>query len=486
MSKKQPKPDPKKDSAIKVKDVSQDGSSLYKKRSKLYSKIIKGHSHKQRIVLTTLIYGAFFLIPWLSIGDRPAVYFDLTGRQFHIFWLNFWPQDFVYLGWFLIIAAFSLFLFTAIAGRLWCGYACPQTIWTLAFIWVEEKIEGSPSQRRKLDKEPYSHKKLAIKFAKHITWLIMAFLTGATFIAYFYGAPALFTDLFQAQLPNAAAVGILVFTYLTYIDAAWLREHVCVYMCPYAKFQSVMYDKQTLIVSYDEQAGEPRGSLKSTDRGRCIDCKECVHVCPTGIDIRDGVQIECINCALCLDVCNDVMKATKQEPNLILFTNLDAQDKKKAQGTALPHHYDILKKAIFRPRTLFYIFVLSVFSSMLLFQLVTRSALEASVVPIREPLFTQISSSVIANDYNIKIANKSGNTLEVSMSIDSSDYTLQSQMLLSIAAGDTYESNLRVSYDSSQSKPLSGPIPIDFIITNETQNNSQSIKSRFVFPATLK
>ncbi len=452
--------------------------SLYTKRDKLYTKVIKTRSQSQRLLLAGLVYGLFISLPWISLGDRPLIYFNLGARQFHIFWLTFWPQDFMFLAWALIIAAFSLFLFTTVAGRLWCGYICPQTIWTLLFIWIEEKIEGSPSQRKKLDKEAMNPSKLSKKSVKHAIWLSISIITGFSFVAYFYPAPNLLIDLIRFNLPTPAIVALLGFTYLTYLDAGWLREQVCVYMCPYAKFQSVMYDKDTLIVSYNGIKGEPRGSLKSDNRGQCIDCKECVHVCPTGIDIRDGVQIECINCALCLDVCSDVMALTKQPQDLITFTTLKAQestvDKKQMPTPAK----QLLKQSILRSKTLAYIAVLSIFTGLFAYKLAVRTPLEVSIIPSREPIYRMINASTVANEYNIKIANKSDASIDVSIKTSSEIFNIQGTRQTLIEGNDTYEANLQITSSADQH----GPVPFKITVHIENSDISTSLDTRFVYP----
>lgn len=464
------------------KDNSEKMHNLYKKRDALYTKVIKSHSHNQRIILAGIVYGLFVLLPWINIGDRPAIYFDLGARQFHIFWLTFWPQDFMFLAWALIIAAFSLFLFTTVAGRLWCGYICPQSIWTFLFIWVEEKIEGSPSKRKKLDKEAMSARKLATKAAKHAIWFSISLITGFSFVAYFYPASEFFLNLVTFSLPTPAMVALFGFTWLTYLDAGWLREQVCVYMCPYAKFQSVMYDEQTLVVSYNGIKGEPRGSLKSSDRGQCIDCKECIHVCPTGIDIRDGIQIECINCALCLDVCNDIMTATNQPTDLITFTTLETQKGITDSKATAPTAREILKQSIIRPKTLAYIAVLSIFITLFIYQLAARSPLEASVIPSRDPIYRQINSTTSANDYNIKIANKSGDTITVTLNTSSKSFTIINEKLFVIDPNETHETDIQIN--STENKH--GPVPFDIIVSIEGTPITTQLDTRFVYPPSRK
>src|SRR5690606_5787976 len=266
---------------------------LYQKREKIYTRSIEGFYQRIRLYTGWPLLIGYFLLPWINWGDRPAVLFDLPARKFHIFSITFWPQDFPLLAWLLIIAAFALFAVTVFAGRVWCGYTCPQTVWTAIFMWAEQFAEGSRNQRIKLDQAPLSVRKIWRKGLKHTLWMGVALLTGLTFVSYFSPIRALISDLFSFQLSLTAAAWIVFFTLATYINAGWLREQVCLFMCPYARFQSVMFDRDTLIVSYDAARGEPRGARKKDSErslsqtktgdalGDCIDCRICVQVCPT-------------------------------------------------------------------------------------------------------------------------------------------------------------------------------------------------------------
>lgn len=442
-------------------------ASLYAKRQKIYTKVIKGQSHHFRLIVALLVYGTFFTLPWINWGDRPAVYFDLVARQFHIFGFNFWPQDFMFLAWTLIIAAFSLFLFTTVAGRLWCGYACPQTMWTLLFMWIEQKIEGKPHQRKRLDDGPLTAEKVIKKVSKHIIWLLIAFETGITFVSYFYPVRQLLPDLMALDLPLTAVVWIGIFTYLTYIDAAWLREQVCIYMCPYARFQSVMYDKDTLLVSYDASIGEPRHSVKDDSKdGACIDCHLCVQVCPTGIDIRDGQQISCINCGLCLDACAEVMESIGRPANLIKFTTLNQLEGEK------PLH-------IIRPKTIAYTLILTIMVSLLGYNLLNRKSLETSILRDREHIYTVIDADTTANDYLLKMANKSQLNQNYHIQILTSGYALEGDGKVSIPAGELLEKNIRVI----ATKPGIGSQIIKMQITSDVDNQVHShFETRFIYP----
>lgn len=444
--------------------IASSKKSLYEKREKLYTRVIKGRSQTQRIIVALIIYGSFFTLPWIQWGDNPAVYFDLAARKFHIFSLTFWPQDFIYLAWMLIIAAFALFLFTTVAGRLWCGFACPQTIWTLAYIWVEEKIEGKSHQRKRLDKAPLSAEKIARKTAKHVIWVIMAVLTSAAFVSYFYPPRELWPDLFTANISLTALVWLGIFTWLTYIDAAWLREQVCIYMCPYARFQGVMYDQDTLMVTYDAARGEPRGSIKDADKGQCIDCHVCVQVCPTGIDIRDGAQIACINCALCVDACNDVMLSVGRPADLIRFTTLNEIENKK-------------KSRILRPRTIGYAAVMLIMMGLLLSHLWQRSPIEMSVIRDRDHIFRLINENA-ANDYWINIANKSQATQTFTINIKNNGYRLQQQPVIELTAGESGEYQLVIISENKGQ----GSNELVLHIQNQDNSITDSAKTRFIYP----
>jgi len=384
---------------IAVKEINpQDSGDLYKKREKIYQRHFSGFFQNIRIVTIWITLGIYFLGPWLSWDSRQAVLFDLPERKFYIFWFTFWPQDFLYLSWLLIIAAFALFFFTVLAGRVWCGYTCPQTVWTTFFMWIEHITEGDRHQRIKLDAQPMSTKKFVKKFMKHSLWLALSFWTAFTFVGYFAPVRELWFDLFYLNVSGWALFWMFFFTVATYTNAGWLREQVCMYMCPYARFQSVMFDRDTLIVTYDEARGEPRGARKKTANpdemglGSCINCQMCVQVCPTGIDIRNGLQYECISCAACIDACDSIMDQMNYPRGLIKYSTENAIEGK-------PIH-------ILRPRLIGYGVVLGLMIITFLSTVYSRVPLELDIIRDRNALYRETWQGTVENTYTLKIMNK--------------------------------------------------------------------------------
>jgi cytochrome c oxidase accessory protein FixG len=381
------------------KKTNKQHQGTYTASDKIYVKEITGFFQRLRSFVLWIPMGLYFITPWIYIQGEPMVYFDLPARKFHLLGITFWPQDFILLTGLLIIAAYTLFFVTTLYGRLWCGYSCPQTVWTFIFMWIEERIEGSRNQRIKLDNAPFSRHKLWKKTAKHSLWLLVAFATGFTFVGYFYPVHELSVDLFTFHIQdNWAYFWIGFFTVATYLNAGWVREQVCLYMCPYARFQSVMYDENTIAVSYDPTRGEPRGSRKrnlekTADLGDCVDCGMCVQVCPTGIDIRDGLQYECIGCGLCIDACDQIMEKMNYPKGLIRYTSENALEGK-------PAHF-------IRPKSVGYGVALLLLFGAVGYTLATRKPILVDIIKDRGGLYQMTGMGQIENNYTLKIMNMS-------------------------------------------------------------------------------
>ncbi|CAD5365885.1 Type cbb3 cytochrome oxidase biogenesis protein CcoG, involved in Cu oxidation [Rubrivivax sp. A210] len=379
--------------------------SMYQAQKKIYARAVSGWFARWRWALVWATQIIFYGLPWLQWAGRPAVLFDLPSRRFYVFNLVLYPQDFIYLTGLLIISAYALFLFTTVAGRLWCGYACPQTVYTEIFMWVERHIEGDRPRRQKLDAAPWSLNKLWRKTAKQAAWIAIGLWTGFTFVGYFTPIRSLGGAVLAFGLGPWELFWILFYGLATYGNAGWLREQVCKYMCPYARFQSVMFDRDTLIISYDAERGDPRGTrgrktdLKAANLGHCIDCGLCVEVCPTGIDIRNGLQYECIGCAACIDVCNGVMDKMQYPRGLIRYDTLEGMDKHLGRAQEI--------KRIFRPRVIGYGLVLLLICGALLVSLLMRSPFRVDVVRDRGVLSRVVDDGWVENVYRLQLMNAS-------------------------------------------------------------------------------
>ena len=377
--------------------------SMYVKQQKIYARAVSGWFAGWRWAMVWATQLVFYGLPWLEWNQRQAVLFDLGARRFYIFGLVLYPQDFIYLTALLIISAYSLFLFTAVAGRLWCGFACPQTVYTEIFMWVERKIQGDRNARMRRDAGPWTLDRIARAAAKNGVWLVIALWTGFTFVGYFTPIRTLANLVSQFALGPWELFWIGFYSLATFGNAGFLREQVCKYMCPYARFQSVMFDKDTLIVSYDAERGEPRGSRsrkaapKTLGKGDCIDCNLCVQVCPTGIDIRKGLQYECIGCTACIDVCNGVMDKMKYPRGLIRYATQNGLANRLS-------HAEVLKRVL-RPRVLVYFTILLILVAALVTSIVMRSPFRVDVVRDRGSLARQVDDGQIENVYRLQIMN---------------------------------------------------------------------------------
>jgi cytochrome c oxidase accessory protein FixG len=392
-------------------------TSLYASRVRVYPKDVYGPVRSAKSAIMVACLAIYYTLPWLRWNRGPgvpdqALLLDLWHERFYLFNVVLWPQDIYLLTGLLILGAISLFLVTSLFGRLWCGYTCPQTVWTDLFMTVERWIEGDRNTRMKRDAAPWTRNKLLRKVAKHWVWFWIAFWTGGAWVMYFVNAPVVVGEFWTLRAsPDVYALTGL-FTMTTYVLAGWAREQVCTYMCPWPRFQSAMLDEQSIIVTYQGWRGEPRGHGKQSAEkfGDCVDCDACVHVCPTGIDIRDGVQLECINCGLCIDACNHVMEKLDRDPWLITWDTLSGQ-KAKAEGRTETLH-------LVRPRTVIYLTALLMCSGLVAYGLVARATTNLSIIHDRAPMFVQLKDGGVRNAYTVKIANKTPNAASYTMSID--------------------------------------------------------------------
>ena len=398
---------------------SQARRSLYKKREPIYPKLVHGRFRQIKWAAMAALLAIYYVTPWLRWDRGPgapdqAVLLDLPGRRFYFFFIEIWPQEVYYLTGLLILAAVGLFLATSLAGRVWCGYACPQTVWTDLFIAVERLFEGDRGARIRLAKARWSPGKAARKLGKHATWLLIAMATGGAWVFYFADAPTLLRDLATFEAPQVAYLFVGLLTAATYTFGGFAREQVCTYMCPWPRIQGAMLDEESLVVLYHPQRGEPRGPHRKDeswqDRGHCIDCKQCVAACPMGIDIRDGMQLECITCALCIDACDDVMAKVGLPRGLISY-DTEANLQRRAVG----------EKPRFRPiraRTVAYAAILVLVSAVMLATFGLRADLEVNVLRDRNPLFVILSDGSVRNAYAVKVLNKAHREREIVLTVE--------------------------------------------------------------------
>jgi len=380
-------------------------SSLYASNQDIYPRSVSGLFANWRIGMVFLTQLVFYGLPWLAWGQRQAVLFDLGVRRFYIFGLVLYPQDFIYLAGLLVISALALFLFTTVAGRLWCGYSCPQTVYTEMFLWIEKSIEGDRSARMRRDAQPLSADKVWRKMLKHAAWLAVALWTGFTFVGYFTPIKELGTEFVQMSMSSWEVFWTLFYGMATYGNAGFFREQMCKHICPYAQFQSVMFDKDTLIVTYDTERGEPRGARSRKadasilNLGACVDCSLCVQVCPTGIDIRNGLQHDCIGCGACVDVCDTVMDKMGYERGLIKYSTENAMTQRWTQAQTL--------RRVLRPRVLIYSAVLGVIVLATVLSLSMRSLFKVNVIRDRGVMARVVQDGNIENVYRLQVMNAS-------------------------------------------------------------------------------
>jgi cytochrome c oxidase accessory protein FixG len=434
----------------------------YKSQTSVYVREQKGFYQKIRRYINWLLMFAFIALPFVQFNDQQAVLLDVVKQEFRIFNLTFWPQDFILLAGILMVAAFALFFVTTWLGRVWCGYVCPQTVWTLAYVWVEHRIEGTRNKRMALDKAPWTLSKAYKKTLKHIIWQLMSLFTATTFISYFIPVSELYSTMLTFDWSGAVTFWVLFFALATYGNAGWMREHVCIHLCPYSRFQSAMFDKNTLLVAYDAKRGENRAPRKRKEDpkalglGDCVDCNLCVDVCPAGIDIRNGIQYECINCGLCIDACDQTMEKFNYPKGLIRYTS-------EQQLAGKESNRFNLKLVSYAGLTLMFILLLGIWID-------SRIPLEANIIRDRTALFRVNYEGVVENTYTLKILNKTQQPLHFNIKVKNlSDTKINLPKNVRIGAGVMEEIPVTIALDGYQlEKKITN---FDFIIQSVEQPN---------------
>jgi len=452
--------------------------SLYEIHKKITPRAVSGLFNTWRVLLVILTQAVFYGLPWLRWDERQAVLFDLGARKFYLFGWVFWPQDFIWLATLLIIAALALFLFTAVAGRLWCGYACPQTVYTELFMQIERWFEGDHKKQRKLDGMPWNGQKILRRGGKHLVWIVLALWTGFTFVGYFTPIEILWQELLHLDFGPWETFWILFYAVWTWGFAGFMREQVCKYMCPYARFQSVMFDPDTLIITYDYRRGEPRGArgkhvdAKAKGLGDCVDCGICVQVCPTGIDIRNGLQYMCIGCAACIDACDQVMEKVGSPKGLVRYSTQNAIDGKYPDREILRH--------TLRPRTLIYTVLLGAICAAFFYTLANRIPLQVDVIRDRVTLSREAPNGNIENLYRLQIINMDGRPHRYRIAATGIDgLRLNTADEIEIAALGTTNINVVVEAPRLALSKPSNPIHFE-VVSLDDPHITRKIKSSFL------
>jgi cytochrome c oxidase accessory protein FixG len=452
--------------------------SLYLPHQKIYPREVDGVFARARTATAWALLGAFYGLPWLRWNGRQAILFDLPARKFHIFGLTLWPQDFLYLSALLILGAISLFFFTALAGRLWCGYACPQTVWTEVYLWMERLTEGNRTQRLRLDRAGWSLNKFARKASKQVLWIAFGIYTGYSFVGYFTPITQLGAEFIEGTAGRWETFWVLFYGFATYGNAGFLREQVCKYMCPYARFQAAMFDRDTLVISYDQARGEPRGARsrnahpRQASLGDCVDCTICVQVCPTGIDIRNGLQYECIACAACIDACDDVMARVGYEPGLIRYTTENAMHGAKTR--------------VIRPRVIVYASILTIVLGALLTSLAVRRPIGLDVIRDRNALYREVSGGLIENVYSLRVMNKDDESHRYRLSVQPADtFTIDGPAFVDVSAGSVYALATRVRTRGAGLPAKATDIVLTVTAADRTDLTASS-RTRFFSPGSSK
>ncbi|PTC02102.1 cytochrome c oxidase accessory protein CcoG [Vibrio mediterranei] len=438
--------------------------------NRIYVRESKGTFQKLRRYGGWFLLLLFALVPWIPYGERQAVLLDIGNQQFNFFGTTLYPQDLTLLALLFMVAAFGLFFITTFLGRVWCGYLCPQTVWTFMYIWFEEKLEGSANKRRKQDSGKLSPNLIMRKGLKHVAWLAIALATGFTFTGYFVPIGALVSDFFTFNASFWPVFWVLFFAGCTYANAGWMRSIMCIHMCPYARFQSAMFDKDTFIVGYNSQRGETRGPRsrkadpKKLGLGDCIDCDLCVQVCPTGIDIRDGLQYECINCGACIDACDKTMDRMGYEKGLISYTT--------------EHRLSGKHTKVMRPKLLGYGSVLLVMIALFFVQVSAVDPAGLSVLRDRNQLFRVNSDGLVENTYTLKVINKTQQEQQYTLSVSGlENATWYGRQTISVEPGEVYNLPISLGADPEQ---LSSPVSTIQFILSDSNDFSTEVESRFI------
>lgn len=483
------------EAAVSWKEAENPDSPLYADRIKVHPRDVRGPIRRIKWAVLGLLLAIYYITPWIRWDRGPdapdqAVLIDIANARAYFFFIEIWPQEVYYLTGLLVLGAVGLFFVTSLFGRLWCGYTCPQTVWTDLFMWVERKIEGDRNARLRLDKQPLSGAKLRKRTLKHAAWLLIALFTGGAWVMYFQDASTLVAEFFTGQSSTGTYFFVGLFTATTYLLAGWAREQVCVYMCPWPRFQAAMFDEDTLVVTYQRWRGEPRGKHKKGEswdgRGDCIDCTACVAVCPTGIDIRDGQQLECIGCGLCIDACNEVMEKIGRPKELITF-DTEANQIALESGAPKP------KWKLLRLRTLFYAMLFLGVALAMLVTYLTRANVDISVLHDRAPLFVTLSNGDIRNGYTVKILNMTREPRSFRLSYELGDGVAGSSMSVVNLESTGETATLTADPDSvatyqvyirAPSEALSGEsMPIVFRLSDPSRGDLVTYDSVFRGPA---
>ncbi len=452
---------------------------LYQSSKRIHPKLAKGRFNNWRIWAVIITQIVFFIVPWFNWSDRQAVLFDIPARHFYVFGLTLLPSDLIYLTGLLLISAFGLFWWTTIAGRLWCGYACPQTVYTEIMLWVDHFFEGDRNKRLKLEKSPWNAHKIRVKGLKYLVIALFCFWTGFTFVGWFSPIRELFQSLIHFSLSGTQWFALCFYGFMTFLFAHIMREQVCKYMCPYARFQSAMFDKDTLIISYDQGRGEPRGVRKKgteqTDLGDCINCTLCVQVCPVGIDIRDGLQYECIGCAACIDACDEVMDKINQPRGLIRYTTEAALNKEYPESQ--------ISRQFARPRVLGYGAVLGIAVIALITSLFLRDTLRVDIIKDRGVMVRENKQGWLENAYNLRILNASTDPIQVRAKVTGFDEIRLTGLpeTITIPAGATQTVPVQVSTIPEYADKGSHPIQFEFVYNHAGENEQKTLTEKAIF-----